>query len=96
MPHLRFLTVTSDTNRIPGQVIHRASVHTLNDELEINATLDYVLAVSQERGYAFVGENPFERQRIEQREFAKLEREARERDWETDAAAAFYERSVEA
>jgi hypothetical protein len=106
-----FLTVRSDAKRIPGQIIHYATVHDLNDRLCISATLDYVLAVAQERGYEFVGENPaeIERQRSSDRRRAGLRQmfigdvesigplldEDAGRDFDAEAEAHFAERSLE-
>jgi hypothetical protein len=53
-----YLNVRSDAKRIPGQIIHYATVRGLDGELKVSATLDYILGVANERGYVFVGAMP--------------------------------------
>lgn len=99
-----YLTVRSDTTRIPGSVIHYAYVHDMDDSLLVSATLDYVLAAAQERGYVFVGENAKFVAQEEAREQARSDGRLREfleerlaelrRDWERDAEINDYERSM--
>jgi hypothetical protein len=101
-----YLTVRSNTKRIPGQIIHYAQVHDLNDRIIVSATLDYVLAVAQQRGYEFVGENPAERKRQEAarresllRRFVHFDGPVLNdtgRDYDSEAALADYQREIEA